>query len=57
MSAIKRVVYEIQEFYERLLDAQQKPMTAAEKASFTAELAMLKAKFPYLGGDYEEFSS
>jgi hypothetical protein len=47
MSAIKRIVGEIQEFYDRLLAAQQKPMTTAEKASFEAELALLRAKFPY----------
>ena len=47
MSQIKRVVDEIQEFYDRLYAAQHKPMTPAEKASFEAELALLKAKFPF----------
>ena len=47
MSAIKRIVGEIQEFYDRLLAAQSRPMTATEKASFEAELALLQAKFPH----------
>jgi hypothetical protein len=57
LSAIKKIVYEIQEFYDRLLAAQHKPMTAAEKASFEAELAVLKAKFPVASPihDYNQF--
>ena len=46
MSTIKRMVDEIQEFYDRLYAAQQRKLTPAEKASFEAELLLLKAKYP-----------
>jgi hypothetical protein len=55
MSNIKRMVDEIQEFYDRLYAAQQKKLTPAEKASFEAELLMLKAKYPLTkASDFDE---